>query len=150
MSINLKMVIIYCIILSLAVSCATKPSHISPKRVSYIAFSNLSCDQIRIELLQRDEQVDELHLIMKEKSDSDTFWWVSLWWALGAPYIWTNRTNPEENLYYANLKGEQKALERAFTVKGCIKKEQSNRGTIIYNNPFRENGPQEKKTTGAY
>jgi hypothetical protein len=103
--------------LLLTTGCATAPENVEANYVSPIEYSNLSCDQIRAELMRVSDRVRVVSGQQQKKRTTDAValtvglvvFWPALFLMIGG----------DKRAELSDLKGQYDALDRAATEKNC-------------------------------
>jgi hypothetical protein len=98
-------------------ACATAPENVEASYVSPVEFSNLSCDQIRAELMRVADRVRVVSGQQQRKRTTDA---VAL--TVGLVVFWPAlflMVGGDKRAELADLKGQYDALDRAASERNC-------------------------------
>jgi hypothetical protein len=105
-----------CALLS-STACATAPENVEASYVSPVEFSNLSCDQIRVELTRIADRVRVVSGQQQQKHTTDA---VAL--TVGLVVFWPAlflMVGGDKRAELSDLKGQYEALDRAALERNC-------------------------------
>ena len=102
--------------------CATAPEKIKAKHVSPLAYSNLSCDELREEMLRVNSHLDEVAGVQKKTARKDAT--VMAVGILFRPALFFLAAGEDKEGEIARLKGESEAVASAAIQNNCTYKDE--------------------------